>query len=328
MNLIRFGLELLSPGGAGGKLSILIFHRVLPQPDPLYPDEMHAARFDELCGWLSAWFNVLPLDHAVDALQRGRLPPRALAITFDDGYADNAEVALPLLQRHRLPATFFVATGFLDGGIMWNDVIVESIRRCPHERVELPAVDGMSLGEWALSDFVQRRAAIRHAIDRVKYLPMSQRLEFVQALAQACSSAVPCDLMMSSAQVRRLVDCGMTVGGHTVSHPILARIDDATARREIADGRERLRALTGTAVDLFAYPNGKPGADYGPLAVDTVRSLGFRAAVSTSWGWADAGTDHFQLPRFTPWDQKKWAFGLRMAANLRRRPEMMERAAA
>lgn len=328
MNPIRTGLQLLSPGGARGKLSILIFHRVLPQPDPLFPDEMHAARFDELCGWLAGWFNVMPLGDAVDALQRGRLPPRALAITFDDGYADNAGVALPLLQRHGLPATFFVSAGFLDGGVMWNDVVIESLRRCTLERVELPRVDGVELGVWALPDVARRRAAIRHTIDSVKYLPLAQRLELVQAIAEACAVDVPRDLMMSSAQVRQLVQGGMTVGGHTMSHPILARTDEATARREIAEGRDRLRAITGSAVDLFAYPNGKPGVDYGPAAVDIVRSLGFRAAVSTSWGWADASTDRFQLPRFTPWDQTKWAFGLRLAANLRRQPETRPQVAA
>ena len=121
-----FGL--LSPGGARARLTVLIFHRVHPGQDAMFPGEMHAATFRERMGWVREWFNVLPLDEAVAALARGTLPARALAITFDDGYADNFTVALPILQQLGLPATFFIATGFLDGGRMWNDTVIEAMR--------------------------------------------------------------------------------------------------------------------------------------------------------------------------------------------------------
>lgn len=120
--------QLLSPSGARARLSVLIFHRVLPQPDPLFPDEIDAARFDAILGWLRSWFNVLPLDEAAQRLKDGSLPARAAALSFDDGYADNHDIALPLLQKHGLPCSFFIATGFLDGGRMWNDTLIESIR--------------------------------------------------------------------------------------------------------------------------------------------------------------------------------------------------------
>jgi peptidoglycan/xylan/chitin deacetylase (PgdA/CDA1 family) len=90
---LRFGA--LSPGGPRARLSVLIFHRVLPRPDPLFPGEPDAARFDWQLRLLKRWFDILPLPDAVHALREGRLPARALAITFDDGYADNCTVALP-----------------------------------------------------------------------------------------------------------------------------------------------------------------------------------------------------------------------------------------
>lgn len=77
--------QLLSPSGARARLSVLIFHRVLPQPDPLFPDEIDAARFDAILGWLRSWFNVLPLDEAAQRLKDGSLPARAAALSFDDG---------------------------------------------------------------------------------------------------------------------------------------------------------------------------------------------------------------------------------------------------
>ncbi len=105
--------HLLSPGGIGARLSILIFHRVLSQTDPLFPGEQDIHRFDQVLSWVSRWFNVMALDDAVSRLRAGTLPARAAAITFDDGYADNASNALPVLQRHGMEATFFVATSFL-----------------------------------------------------------------------------------------------------------------------------------------------------------------------------------------------------------------------
>jgi peptidoglycan/xylan/chitin deacetylase (PgdA/CDA1 family) len=87
-----------------------------------------AERFDNICRWVSRWFNVLSLSTAAQQLREKRLPARPLVITFDDGYADNHDIALPILQRHGLTASFFVATGFLNGGRMWNDTLVEAIR--------------------------------------------------------------------------------------------------------------------------------------------------------------------------------------------------------
>ena len=100
---------------AGRRLSILIFHRVLPRPDPLFPDEIDAAQFDRLMALVAGGYNVLSLGRALPLLATSQLPPRALVITFDDGYADNAEIALPILRRHGLVATFFVASGFQIG---------------------------------------------------------------------------------------------------------------------------------------------------------------------------------------------------------------------
>src|SRR5215831_142994 len=114
--MLRFPLSWLSPSGPRGRLSILIFHRVLRQHDPLISDLPTAAQFETQMRWVREWCNVLPLGEAIDRLYAGTIPARALSITFDDGYADNEEVAAPILKRLDMTATFFVATGFLDGG--------------------------------------------------------------------------------------------------------------------------------------------------------------------------------------------------------------------
>ena len=313
---LRFVFGALSPAGRRARLSVLIFHRVLPRTDALFPGEPDAARFDAQLRLLKRWFDILPLPDAVAAMQDGRLPARALAITFDDGYADNCTVALPVLRRHALRATFFIATAYLDGGRMWNDTVIESLRLCSLSTIDLGA---LGLGIFSLGSTVERRAAIASILDTMKYLPLRERDAKVEALAELCGGALPNDLMLTSTQILQLRAAGMTIGAHTVNHPILARQPDADAWSEIAGGKQALERILGEPVTLFAYPNGKPCRDYLPAHVRMAREIGFEAAFSTAHGTVGAGEGSFEIPRFTPWDRTPLRYGLRMARNLTRR---------
>ena len=164
--------NLLSPAGDRGKLSILIYHRALAAPDPILHDEIDAATFERLMRMMRDEFNVLPLGQACARLARGSLPARAACITFDDGYSDNELVALPILERLGLTATFFVSTGFSDGGIMFNDAVIEAVRRAPAGTHDLSS---LGLGTHVLGDNASRRAAIDAMIPQVKYRPPAER---------------------------------------------------------------------------------------------------------------------------------------------------------
>lgn len=313
--MIKTLLSTAAGSGPGARLSILIFHRVLPHADPLFPQEVHAATFDAICGWLRGWCNVLPLDEAAQRLAEGSLPARALALSFDDGYADNHTVAAPILQRHRLPCSFFVSTGYLDGGRMWNDTVIEALRLTRLAVLDLRGLHPQ-LALLAVPDVAARRRAIDSIIRVAKYLPVEERQALVDAVAARAEVVPPVDLMMSSAQVQGLRAMGMQIGAHTVTHPILARLPRARARDEIETSKRDLERLLGGTVTLFAYPNGKPEEDYSPESVELVREAGFSAAVSTAWGVSTRQTDIHQLRRFTPWDRSRLRFGLRLWRNM------------
>jgi peptidoglycan/xylan/chitin deacetylase (PgdA/CDA1 family) len=315
MMLMKSAAKWLSPAGPSARLSVLIFHRVMPLQDPLFPDEMHARRFDALCGWMKRWFNVLPLDAAVKHLKAGSLPSRSACITFDDGYADNHHVAMPILRSHGLTATFFIATGFLDGGRMWNDTIIECVRLGKGPELDLSS---LGLGRHALGSTDNRKAAIGALVNQVKYRPLAERIKLTNQMAQLVQTPLPGDLMMTSNEVKAMRLAGMQIGAHTMTHPILGGLEDAQARDEIQGSKQFLEQLLGERVGLFAYPNGKPAEDYTPQSVAVVRGLDFDAAVSTAWGTTGAGDDLFQMRRFTPWDQSRLRFGLRLLDNLRR----------
>ena len=322
MNPVSVFRPLVSAIGLN-KLSVLIYHRVYMEPDLIFPSEVHARRFDAQMGWLKALCNVLPLEEAVQRLQAGTLPRRAACVTFDDGYADNVEVALPILKRHGVPATFFISSGFLDGGRMWNDTVIEAIRRVSGAMVDL---NHLGLGKHPVGTMATRNTTIGAIIGSLKYLPQEARNSQVDALQRTVAECLPDNLMMRAEQVRELADAGMTVGAHTVSHPILARLPAAEARREIRVGRETLEAITGREVTLFAYPNGKPVDDYGLKHVAMVRELGFQGAVCTAWGSASRLDDIFQLPRFTPWDKTALRFSARFTGNLLRQAATLQTA--
>ncbi len=119
--------------------------------------------------------------------------------------------------------------------------------------------------------------------------------------------------MLDPQSVRRLRESGMTIGAHTVTHPILAGLDDTRARAEIHDSRDHLAEILREPIRVFAYPNGLPGRDYLTKHVDMVVQAGFKAAVSTSPLTARPGMNHYELPRFTPWGRTGWRFAARLA---------------
>ncbi|EHR71987.1 putative xylanase/chitin deacetylase [Burkholderiales bacterium JOSHI_001] len=311
--MIKAALHLLSPAGRRQRLSVLIFHRVLPQKDTLHTDLPDVAEFDRTIGWVCRWFNVLPLDQAMQRWRDQSLPARAAAITFDDGYADNLLHAVPVLRRHGVTGTFFIATGYLDGGRMWNDSIAEAIRCCSAAQLDLA---DLGLGCHPLGDMAARRQAVAHLLPKVKYLPAARRSEVTGEIARRAAAPLPDKLMMTTPQLRAMRDAGMQIGAHTVSHPILACTDPATARTELSGSKRHLEDLLQQPVDLLAYPNGVPGKDYTALHAGLAREVGFVAAFTTAAGAASVESSAYEMPRFTPWDQTRLRFGLRMARNL------------
>ena len=302
--------QLLSPGGRRAGLFVFIFHRVVAVADPLLPAEPDAKQFDWMMRFIARNFNVLPFGEAVDRLVRGVLPAAAASITFDDGYRDNYAVALPILQRYGLVGTFFIATGFLDGGRMWNDDIIEAVRASPEGRVDW-SDDG--LGRHDLSSLAARLACIGAVLDRLKYFPHRQRTQIARSIARRAGVPERSEFMLALPELRALRGSGMEIGAHTRSHPILSSVDDDQAWAEISGGKADLEDILGEPVDVFAYPNGNPLRDLSEAHVRMIRSAGFRAAATTASGIGRQSCDPMLIPRFTPWDRSRFRFGARCA---------------
>lgn len=297
-------------------LIVLIYHRVLPRPDPMMPDVPDQAMFAMHMSVISRFFRVAPLRQALFELQDGKLQVPTVAVTFDDGYVDNLEVALPILQKYSVPATVFVAPGFLDGGLMFNDAIIEIFRQAPAGNL---CFSSIGHGDWSLSDWQSRRDAAAKVIMQVKYLPLARRQELISTMASLAGAKLPGNLMLSSEQLRQLHRAGICIGAHTVNHPILARLDDEAAAEEIGRSKMLLEQLLTDTVDLFAYPNGKPSVDYLPQHTQQAKEAGFCFAVSTRDAVARQTDPTYEIPRFGPWDRSAFRLLLRMSTALFRR---------
>lgn len=291
------------------RLCIVNYHRILEASDPLLDNEPDVQTFRKHMKMLADCFKVLPMDEALDALQQGRLPARAVCITFDDGYRSVHDLALPVLREFNLPATVFVSSGYVDSEEnMWNDRIVDAVRAAAGKELDLRAIGA---GQYPLDSVEARCTAVRKLTARAKYLPPAERMALVETL-EALTGPRSRPLMLSAEMVRTLQASNVEIGAHTVSHPILTSLPDADAMAEIAGSKTALEAILGRPVRYFAYPNGKTGLDFDERHVAMVRDAGFAAAFSTAPGAVTERDNPFTLPRSRPWDASTFFYMLRL----------------
>lgn len=303
----RLPLTLLSPAGTRARLVVLTYHRVLESPDALV-DEPDAAAFERQMKHVARFCNVLPLPEAHARLRAGTLPPRACCVTFDDGYANNLTVAAPILRRLGLPATIFVAVEAVEHGIMWNDLVIEALRRMEPPRAR-DALAGLGVDVGTHPDGSLPLSAV---LEGLKYLPVGDRWDAAVGLYRDAAGAEPPRQMLTPAQVRECADAGIEIGAHTVSHAILATLSETDARQEIERSRDWVARTTGRPARCFAYPNGRPGVDFGAAHATMVREAGFEVAVSTRRACATQASDPYALPRIALWDRTQARVWLRL----------------
>lgn len=273
---------------------VLMYHRVAAVPSDPYGLAVHPSRFAEQVEHLLARRCVVPLAELV-----GPGAATRVAITFDDGYADNATAAAPVLAAAGLPATYFITTGRLGGRSFWWDRLAAALLG-PHPLPDGLDVDLGGRPLWlALDDAPARETALRFLHRRLRPLPPDALQATVDALLEqlAVPPAPADELSMTEAQLRELAAAPLVeIGGHTRTHLQLAGQAEALQRREICGSVEDLRALLGLPVTSFAYPFGTRSA-VGDLAPRLAQEAGCTLACSTEPGPVTTRSDRHRLPR-------------------------------
>lgn len=284
---------------------ILMYHRIAtPDRDP-WELAVAPAVFDRQLQTLARRRRVLPLREFADRHVKGSLPADAAAITFDDGYACNSGVAAPLLEKHGLPATFFLATAMLGSTEeFWSDALERVVfdpraagrgsimvgdRECQVDLGEEP--EPRPAHAWrAMTDRprTMRQRAYMALWKALKPAPLDAQRRAIELIAgQIGSELAPRSTHrpMTPEEAYSLSrTSGFDIGGHTETHIALPLWDRATQTREIAQSRRICEAISGRPCTTFAYPYG----DYSDLTLDCVRESELTCAVSLNWGPVDA----------------------------------------
>lgn len=276
---------------------ILTYHRLTKRRDPFFAG-IDVELFKQQVGFLVRNYAVMDLAEIVRRLDDGQAIPRnAVALTFDDGYRDNYELAFPILESFQIPATVFLTTGFVNReGLLWNDKISYAVK---HTRKKCLTFGCQDTVHFPLHTVGERLVATRTILFQLLHDPHAWKLALTDALLKDLDVHDFGDLwdsMLTWDQIRRMKAKGIRFGAHTVTHPILSRLPLEEARREILESKEAIEAELNEPVELFAFPVGRP-ADFNSHLKKTVRELGFRAAVTTIFGTNTGETDRFQLRR-------------------------------
>lgn len=291
-------------GPGGSTLPILRYHSVSTRTTYCSPSiAVTPEAFRDQMAYLAAHYRVMRLDEIVRHLEDGRpFPAKATTITFDDGYLDNYDVALPILAAHGLTATFYVATSAILGReSFWIGWLYDAISRSSRlDRLAeaFPATAQVrTTGHTARCDAVFDIVASE--VDRSDLTGRKALLKQLSTILDDRPPAeAPSDFMMRSRHVQEMARAGMTIASHTSSHPILASLPEHEALSELADSKRQLEEVLQAPVDHIAYPNG-PGVpiNFNQDTCRLTRQAGYRSASTSVRGPVTLDADLFALPR-------------------------------
>ncbi|MCU0883430.1 MAG: polysaccharide deacetylase family protein [Beijerinckiaceae bacterium] len=291
-------------GLAQGLGAILMLHSVRPrQGDGFAPNqalEITPEWLDEALALVrSEGYDLVDMDEMAARIAGPRRDRFAVALTFDDGFRDNRDHALPVLRRHRAPWTMHVTTGFADGhAALWWVELEEAIRALP--RVTL-TVAGRII-DHETRDAETRQAAFDEVYWSLRGRPEAELRNAIAALGATAgldSARLTRALCLDWDELRALAaEPGLTIGAHTKTHVMLARHPVHVAQPEIVEARDRIAFELGVPVHHMAYPVGD-ATSAGPREFAIARDAGFRTAVTTRPGHVFAGhASHLHaLPR-------------------------------
>ena len=289
-------LDLLARVANRRRLLIVTYHGIRDDASParswlLLP----LSEFERQVEFLGAHYDVLPIDEALAETEGNR--PRA-CITFDDGYRNNFELALPVLQRLRLPATIYLPTAFIGSkDLLWTTRLDFAFRRADGPTRRLFA-------DWASVSVTDNGdVPAHHVSDTLKQMTPVERDEVLMRIFSHVPAPSPEDTaphaFLTWHEVATMEATGLvTFGAHTVNHEIVRNLDDVTLQRELADSLADVRTHCARPSRVFAYPNGRD-LDFDDRAARILEALGCVAAVSTIEGLNDSSTPRYALRRIS-----------------------------
>jgi peptidoglycan/xylan/chitin deacetylase (PgdA/CDA1 family) len=292
---------------------VLAYHSVVENPDETANTiriSHSRATFESQMSIVSRRFHPVTIEQVREFAAEGQpLPPWSAAVTFDDGFADNYEVVLPILSRYGIPATFYIMVNAVETGtppwyvrlnFAFNTTTVPAWKHPENGRsFEISSAEGKK----AALNVAWNLGAARSGTAQEQLIHQIEESLQVEPLDARSG------LMMNWDQVRELKKSGHIIGGHTLSHPNLAQVSEGEARSEIRGCKERIEETLGEPIQHFSYPHPALNPHWSPRTFQITREAGFRSAVLTTPGAVLPGDPPLGLKRIGPGnncDQSVW----------------------
>jgi peptidoglycan/xylan/chitin deacetylase (PgdA/CDA1 family) len=294
----RLGITRLWRAFHASGVPVIALHGVLPTGEARLFNAtgkfMSPEQIRTLLERLSRTYRIVPLEVLVDSLLAGHGVKKALALTFDDGYANAYTHVLPILTKMGLPLTVFVTTGYVDSDrILWNDLLEFAVFST--KEASFPA--GILEHDTPLTSYREKCEAIGVLKRTLKRKPLDEATRHVKWLCDILE--VPSDApgldqvkFLTSDQISKMAGQGVGFGGHTVTHPILSCETRERVRTEVVECKKYLESVTGKTVPCFAYPSGLRG-DFNDMVKHEVRDAGYVASFTGVPGLNRPGVDLF-----------------------------------
>jgi peptidoglycan/xylan/chitin deacetylase (PgdA/CDA1 family) len=279
-----------------GLLTILSFHRILPQrmraEYPLPGLVITPEEFRWIISTLVEFYDCGSVSEVMFRWKNNQKQKKSLlALTFDDGQEDNYQYAVPVLKEFGIKATFYIPAAIVDQrGFLWHDILGFTVLReygngsLIYRLNEILGID--------LTSCRSMIDAARTAVSRAKILDHQHRIELITN----CTDRLNCPDwagLMTWQQLREMADDGHEIGSHSMTHPIITKCSDSELEYEIAESRKLIQDRLGTPITSFCYPNG----DFNERAEAVVKNAGYTSAVTTRWKANRTGGSRFHLGR-------------------------------
>lgn len=281
---------------------IIPYHMIVDKPNGFYP-ETSTSDFEKQIVHLAKNYKIISLDEIVNRIKNRSPLRRCVAITFDDGFRDNYEIAYPILRKYNIPATIFLTTGYIDSeAAPWFIKLRYIFMQTAKTHFNL-SHNGTNIS-FSMRTRDEKFAASDRAMAYLKNFPDAERLPLLDRL---CDELEVNDfqgldnLMLTWDQIREMTENGISFGAHTVNHPVLSRIPLDKAEREIRQSKETIEAKIQKPVASFAYPFGKK-LQYSPAIFPILRDFEFKCAVTTELRQNTHNVNLFELNRPVPWE--------------------------
>lgn len=290
-----------------------LFHRVSDEPDTLWPPT-NPSLFSKIISYLTRNFTVVPLEHYLDNPGAFQSKQKIATVLFDDGYKDNIEFAVPILGKYKCPASFYVVSDCIDKNIpTWTYILDNALLKTKKHHIEL---DYDFVPGRFKSIQVQQNDQLIPLLKKevkpwLKKLSNPQRLLIVQSVLSQCDDVqVPENKMMSWNDLRQMQAAGHVIGSHSVSHPLLASVEEEKEIFfELKGSGERIQSELGKFPAAISYPIGS----YDKRVIACSKTAGYQFGLAVKQRFYDTSNDDlFAIPRVELSNEPVWKCKLRI----------------